>query len=78
MRVVVTGGAGFIGRAIVAALADRGDQVVALVRDPARAEHLKRDNVSLVVSDLSSVPQLTAQMRGADAVIRANRGVRGA
>ena len=55
MRVVVTGGAGFIGRAVVGRLADRGDQVVALVRDPARAAHLKRDNVTLVVSDLSSV-----------------------
>jgi len=71
MRVVVTGGAGFIGRAIVECLAARGDQVVALVRDPARAGHLKRDNVTLQVSDLSSVPQLTAQMKGADAVIHA-------
>jgi nucleoside-diphosphate-sugar epimerase len=71
MRVVVTGGAGFIGRAIVSRLADRGDEVVALVRDPARAMHLKREHVSLVVSDLSSVPQLTAQMTGADAVIHA-------
>jgi len=71
MRVVVTGGAGFIGRAIVERLAARGDDVVALVRDPARAAHLKRDNVSLVVSDLSSVAQLTAQMKGADAVVHA-------
>jgi len=69
MRVVLTGGAGFIGRAIVERLAARGDEVVALVRDPARAAHLKRDNVTLQVSDLSSVPQLTAQMTGADAVI---------
>lgn len=71
MRVVVTGAAGFIGRAIVARLAARGDDVVALVRDPARAAHLKREHVSLVVSDLSSVAQLTAQMKGADAVIHA-------
>ena len=35
MRVVVTGAAGFIGRAIVRQLAARGDHVVALVRDPA-------------------------------------------
>src|SRR4051794_4190266 len=71
MRVVITGGAGFIGRAIVERLAARGDEVVALVRDPARAVFLKRGDVSLVVSDLSSVEQLTAQMAGADAVIHA-------
>src|SRR3954471_23142578 len=71
MRVVVTGGAGFIGRAVVNRLADRGDDVVALVRDPDRARPLKRGHVSLVISDLSSVPQLKAQMTGADAVIHA-------
>ena len=43
MRVVVTGGAGFIGRAVVKRLADRGDEVVALVRDPAKAHYLERD-----------------------------------
>ena len=40
MRVVVTGAAGFIGRAIVRQLAARGDHVVALVRDPATATHI--------------------------------------
>ena len=71
MRVVVTGGAGFIGRAVVRHLAERGDDVLALVRDAARAAHLKRDNVSLVVSDLSSIAQMTAQMSDAEAVIHA-------
>jgi uncharacterized protein (TIGR01777 family) len=37
MRVTVTGATGLIGRALVAALRDRGDAVVALSRDPARA-----------------------------------------
>ncbi len=69
MRVVVTGGAGFIGRAVVRQLAARGDQVVALVRDPDRAQFLKHHQVTLQASDLSSVAQLAAQMRGADAVI---------
>lgn len=69
MRVVVTGGAGFIGRPVVARLAARGDEVIALVRDPERAAHLKAAGVSLVASDLRSVPALTEQMRGADAAI---------
>ena len=68
MRVVVTGGAGFIGRAVVERLAARGDTVVALVRDPGKAAHLVRDGVELVTSDLSSVETLTEALRGADAV----------
>jgi dihydroflavonol-4-reductase len=72
MRVVITGGAGFIGRAVVERLAKRGDDVVALVRDTGRARYLKHeDKVELLTSDLSSVAQLTAQMKKADAVIHA-------
>jgi nucleoside-diphosphate-sugar epimerase len=69
MRIVVTGGAGFIGRAVVERLAARGDHVVALVRDPARAAHLAGDNVELVQSGLDDPAQLEAAMRGADAAI---------
>jgi dihydroflavonol-4-reductase len=69
MRVVITGGAGFIGRAVVSRLAARGDEVIALVRDPDRAAHLSGTNVTLLASDLRSVPAMSAQMRGADAVI---------
>jgi len=71
MKVVVTGGAGFIGRAIVERLVKRGDDVVALVRDAGRARFLKDDEgrVTLIKSDLSSVAQLTAQIKGADAVV---------
>jgi dihydroflavonol-4-reductase len=69
MRVVTTGGAGFIGRAVVRALAERGHDVVALVRDPDRAAFLKHDRVKLQASDLKSAAQLTAQVKGADAVI---------
>jgi dihydroflavonol-4-reductase len=71
MKIAITGGAGFIGRVVVERLANRGDQVVALVRDPARARHLKRDEVKLVASDLSDVAALTDQMKGADGAIHA-------
>ncbi len=69
MKVVITGGAGFIGRAIVERLVARGDEVVALVRDPDKAAYLKGPRVTLLTSDLSSKAQMTAQMRGADAVV---------
>jgi nucleoside-diphosphate-sugar epimerase len=71
MRVVITGGAGFIGRAVVERLAKRGDDVIALVRDPDRAAHIKRDRVTLAATDLTSVAALKAQMKGADGVIHA-------
>lgn len=71
MRVVVTGGAGFVGRAVVERLASRGDHVVALVRDPDRAAHLteRGDGVTLVRSALADPGSLRDSMRGADAVI---------
>ena len=71
MRVVVTGAAGFIGRAVVRRLAARGDQVVAVVRDPETAAHLAAPTVELVRSDLSDVAALTQIARGADGLIHA-------
>jgi len=43
MRVLVTGATGKVGNAIVRALAERGDQVAALVRDPTKAVALLPD-----------------------------------
>ena len=37
MRVLITGATGFVGRALVRALAERGNEPVALTRDPGRA-----------------------------------------
>jgi nucleoside-diphosphate-sugar epimerase len=71
MRVVVTGGAGLVGRAVVRALRARRDEVVAPVRDPRRAAHLADLGAELVASNLSDVAELTDQLRGADAVIHA-------
>jgi dihydroflavonol-4-reductase len=50
-------------------LGDRGDAIVAIVRDPDRATHLRRDGVELVRSSLADVASLRDGMRGADAVI---------
>lgn len=68
-RVIVTGGAGFLGRAVLRALRGRGDSVVALVRDPATTSDLSGDGVDLVADDLSDVALLTDRFRGAGAVI---------
>jgi dihydroflavonol-4-reductase/farnesol dehydrogenase len=55
----------------VAALLARGDEIVALVRDPRRAAHLAELGAELVESDLSDVAALTGTLEGADAVIHA-------
>lgn len=68
-RIVVTGGAGFIGRSVVRQLAARGDTVVALVRDPGKGAFLASPNVELIASDLGDVAALTELLRGADAVV---------
>ena len=71
MRVVVTGGAGLVGRAVVGRLRERGDAVVALVRDPARAPFPAALGVELVRDDLSDVGRLTGLLAGADGLIHA-------
>ena len=71
MRVVVTGGAGFVGRSVVRRLVARGDRVVAIVRDPDRATHLADLGVELRAGDLSNVGDLVDAMRGGDAVVHA-------
>ncbi|MGZ8527581.1 MAG: NAD-dependent epimerase/dehydratase family protein [Candidatus Limnocylindrales bacterium] len=69
MRVFVTGGAGFIGSAVVRELRARGDEVSAAVRDPDRARALRDLGCRLVRSDLSSTAELTDLMAGSDAII---------
>ena len=69
MKVFVTGGTGFIGGHVVRKLRARGDDVVALVRDPAKAEDLAATGATLVKGDLSNQEALREAMRGCDAVI---------
>jgi dihydroflavonol-4-reductase len=71
IRIVVTGGAGLVGRAVVRRLRERGDTVIALVRDPSRATFLAELGAELVASDLSDVAKLTAALGGADGLIHA-------
>lgn len=65
MRAFVTGATGFVGGRLVAKLRERGDDVAALVRDPARVRGL---DVELVQGDLSDRGRLAGEMQGCDAV----------
>ena len=64
MRVVVSGGAGFIGRALVNKLASGGVDVQALVRDPAKASFLQGPRVTLVQSDLTDSATMSDAVGG--------------
>lgn len=50
-RILISGATGFIGRALAAALAGRGDEVVALTRDPAAARERLPDGVAAAAWD---------------------------
>jgi len=81
MTILITGATGKVGSRLVKRLAERGDQLRALVRDPKRAEDLRgdrRDRIELVVGDLLDPDSLAAAVRGADAVVHCAAFFRGA
>ena len=69
MKVFLTGGTGFIGGKVAELLRDRGDQVVALVRDRSAATSLTDIGCELLEGDLSQRAPLKAAISGVDAVI---------
>ncbi len=69
MKVFVTGGTGFIGGHVAGKLRERGDEVVALVRDPERAGELEAQGCTLVAGDLDDAAAIRAGMEGCDAAI---------
>jgi nucleoside-diphosphate-sugar epimerase len=68
MKYFVTGATGFIGGHLATKLIARGDQIVCLVRNPARAAHLAQQGVTLVKGDVSDRAVLRDAMRGVDGV----------
>jgi len=68
MRVAVTGATGTIGRALVGALRERGDDVTALSRDDRRAQEILGVN-SEEWKDPKSAPAPGDALRGRDAVV---------
>jgi hypothetical protein len=68
-RIVVAGGTGFIGRALVRELAGEGHQVVALTRDTAASRGLFPQGVRTVVWDGRTVSEWGGHVDGALAVV---------
>jgi uncharacterized protein YbjT (DUF2867 family) len=67
VRVVITGGSGFVGSHLTRMLADAGHQVAVVSRGSKRRP--RRTNVSFVKADLTDSPVLVDAFRGCDAVI---------
>lgn len=68
MRVAVTGATGFVGHHLAAALRARGDEVVCLARQAARARELAGLGCSVVVGDLADPAALERLVAGAELV----------
>jgi hypothetical protein len=68
-RVFVTGGTGFMGRAMIAALRAQGHSVVVLTRNASQARDLAGDEVVVVEGDPTSGGDWQAALKGVDAVI---------
>ena len=66
MRFLVTGATGKVGNAVALALVERGEEVIALVRDAASARPLLPAGVELAVGDVADPDSLQRAAQGAD------------
>ncbi len=71
MRVVVAGGHGKIALLLERLLAERGDQAVGLIRNPAHAADVRASGAGAVVCDLevAAAGEVAGLVAGADAVV---------
>lgn len=69
MKIIVSGGTGFLGRPLVKRLLEANHSVVLLTRNPSSARDLKHESIQVEQWDGKSVGTWAQQMDGADAVI---------
>src|SRR6266545_4927753 len=70
-RVLVTGATSSLGTALVAALKNRGDQVVAYVRPTSTTDTLYRLGATLIEGDVTDAAGIARAIRGCDTVVHA-------
>jgi len=68
MKVLLTGGSGFVGGQLAKALVARGDQVVAMVRRSSKVDGLKGLGIRIAVADLHTGDGVAEAAEGVDAV----------
>lgn len=66
--ILVTGATGKVGQEVVRQLSAAGSPVRALVRDPARASHIRLPDVEIAVGDLARPETLAPALAGIDRV----------
>jgi dihydroflavonol-4-reductase len=71
VRVFATGTTGFLGSVVAEQLRARGDTVVQLVRDPAKAELLRKAGREVIIGDLGDPDALKRGCDRCDAVVHA-------
>src|SRR4051812_38112289 len=71
LRAFVTGGSGFVGRNLIAALRESGAQVRALARSAAAMQAVERAGAEPVAGDLDDEAAMRAGMAGCDVVFHA-------
>lgn len=69
MRIVLSGGTGFIGKALLSRLVREGHQILLLSRNPERTPDPQQKNVTAVPWDAREVGPWAQSVDGADAVI---------
>lgn len=78
MKILITGATGKVGNRLAKRLAQRGDTLRALVREPARAADLQDAQIELMNGDLLDASSLAAAVSGVDAVVHCAAFFRGA
>ncbi len=78
MKILLTGGTGFIGRAVLGRLIEEGHEVTAVVRSESSATKVAQAGATALVGDLFDAGWLIDQLRGHDAAIHTAAGSDGA
>jgi nucleoside-diphosphate-sugar epimerase len=68
MKYFLTGATGFIGGRLADALLEQGHEVVALVRNPNKAQYLANKGIQLVAGDITKKESMREGMTGVDGV----------
>lgn len=77
MKILVTGGTGFVGTKVVHALRARGHEVRALVRSPGRGRTLAAWGCELVEGDVTDRESIVRAVEGVEAVVHLVSLIRG-